>query len=87
MIDLNQMVEQFLDEAVWLCRNEGEKEDKDVIAALNDRNQSMAGRTTEVLRWLGYYGVLQGLNAADRDAVAGVESRDERESKSNGENE
>jgi hypothetical protein len=72
MIDLNRMVDSFLDEAIRQCRSEGGKEDEAVIGALNDQNQSMAVRQNEVLKWLLYYGVLQGLNTADRDAVAGV---------------
>ena len=72
MIDLNQIVECFLDEAIWQCRNEGLKEDDAVIRFLDDRKQSTDARKTEVLKWLRYYGVLQGLNQADRNAVASV---------------
>ena len=72
MIDLNHMVERFLDEAIRQCRNDGGKEDNAVIGALHDPNQSTAVRRTEVLKWLRFYSVLQGLNGADRDAVAGV---------------
>jgi hypothetical protein len=72
MIDLNRIVEHFLDEALWQCRNEGLKEDDAIIRFLNDRNQSTDARRTEVLKWLHYYGVLQGLNEADRKAIASV---------------
>jgi hypothetical protein len=72
MIDLNKIVEHFLDEALWQCRNQGLKEDDAVIRFLNDQNQSTDERQTEVLKWLLYYGVLQGLNEADRNAVATV---------------
>lgn len=71
MIDLNQIVEHFLDEAVRLCRDDGGKQDDEIIAALNDRNQSTEARRNEVLKWLGYYRTLQGLNQVDRDAAAG----------------
>jgi len=66
------MVERFLNEAVWQCKNDGGKEDEAVIGALNNRNQSAAVRHNEVLKWLRYYGVLQGLNTANRDAVANI---------------
>jgi hypothetical protein len=72
MIDLNEVVERFLDEALWQCRNEGGKEDETVLRFLNDPNNDLDLRRTEVRNWLRYYGVLQGLNAADRDAVSGV---------------
>ena len=72
MIDQNQIVEHFLDEALRLCRTEGLKEDDAVIRSLNDRNQRADVRRTEVLKWLRYYGVLQGLNEADRNAVTSV---------------
>lgn len=72
MCDINQMVERFLNEAVWRCRNEGGQEDDAVIGALDDRNQSTEVKRKEVLKWLRYYGVLRGLNAADREAVPSV---------------
>jgi hypothetical protein len=72
MIDLNQIVEHFLDEALWQCRNEGLREDDAVIRFLNDRNQSTDARRAEVLKWLRYYGVLRGLTEGDRNAVANV---------------
>jgi hypothetical protein len=71
-VDINQIVERFLNEAVWQCKNDGGKEDESVIRALNNRNQSAAVRQNEVLKWLRYYGVLQGLSTADRDAVANI---------------
>jgi hypothetical protein len=72
MIDLNQMVERFVDEAVWMCRNEGGQEDARVITFLNDRDEKREIRQSEVLKWLRSYGVLQGLNDADRNAVPRV---------------
>ena len=46
MINLNQIVEHFLDEALRLCGDEGEK-DEAVIRFLNDRNQGTDARRTE----------------------------------------
>jgi hypothetical protein len=71
VIDLNQMVEGFLDEAVWRCRNEGLREDEAVIRILDDRKQNTEIRRNEVLKWLGSsYSALQGLNKDDRFGVA-----------------
>jgi hypothetical protein len=72
MIDLNQIVVHFLDKAIVQCRDDVLKEDDAVIRVLNDRNQSADARRTEVLKWLRYYSVLQGLHEADRNAVASV---------------
>jgi|HubBroStandDraft_6_1064221.scaffolds.fasta_scaffold246454_2 hypothetical protein len=69
MIDLNQIVEHFLDEAIRQCRNGGSK-DEAVIRSLNDRIESTEVRRSELLKWLWYHGVLQGLHKADRNAVA-----------------
>lgn len=71
MINLNQIVEHFLDEALRLCGDEGEK-DEAVIRFLNDRNQGTDARRTEVLKWLHYYRVLQRLNEAECEAIASV---------------
>jgi hypothetical protein len=54
MFDLNQVIEGFLDQAVWQCRNESGKEDEAVIGVLSDRNQSLAARRNEVLKRLRY---------------------------------
>jgi hypothetical protein len=70
MIDLNQIGEHFLNEAIRQYRNEGGNKDEAVIHSLNDRIESTEVRRSELLKWLWYHGVLQGLNKADRNAVA-----------------
>ena len=72
MIDLNQMVEHFLEQAVWQCKNYGGKEDEAVIRFLNDQELSIDVRRSEVLKWLRYYGVLRNLKKEDQDPVARV---------------
>ena len=61
MIDLNQMVERFLGEAVRQCVEESPDDDA-VIRALNNRNESAEIRRTAVLKWLRSYSVLRRLN-------------------------
>jgi hypothetical protein len=55
---------RFLSEAVLRCRTEGGAEDEAMILALNDRDQVPSIRRDEVLKWLQYYGIFQGLKTA-----------------------
>jgi hypothetical protein len=61
MIDLNHMVERFLDEAVRQCVDESPDDDA-VIRALNNRIESAEIRRNAVLEWLRSYSVLRRLN-------------------------
>lgn len=71
MIDLIQIAEQFLDEAVRHCRIDAEI-DKQAIAALKDQGQDYAVRVRTITGWMHYYRVLRGLNGSDASAVAGA---------------
>ena len=69
MLNLNEMVDHFLEEAVRLCR-ENLQEDEPVIRALNDATTSAELRRKEVLKWLNSYKVLQGLKKEEEVGVA-----------------
>ncbi|MFY9853624.1 MAG: hypothetical protein WAK26_07085 [Terracidiphilus sp.] len=71
MIDLNLVVERFLDDAVKLYGNGDQQADESVIDAIarKDPNQSRETRESEVFKWLRSYSVFRGLEDADASAV------------------
>jgi hypothetical protein len=72
MIDQNQMVERFLDEAVRQCKVD-RPDDENAIRALNDRNESAEVRRGAVVKWLRSYSVLRSLTEDDvSNAVSGI---------------
>lgn len=69
LIDLDQIVERFLGEAVSRQKEECQAKDDVVIDTLNDRGMSCVSRESIVRKWLNSYGVFQGLNKDDRTGV------------------
>lgn len=66
MINLNEIIEHFLDEAVLQQKSECEEQDKIAIEAINNREIAYDDRKNKLSRWLKDYGVFQGLNKNDR---------------------
>lgn len=70
MLDLNAVIQHFLDEAISQQQNECQEQDEIAIAAIHDRGMIRSNREKILKRWLKNYGVLQGLNNDDRNRVA-----------------
>jgi hypothetical protein len=70
MIDLNLIVERFLDDAVEFY-GANQKADKSAIDAIarKDPNQSPEARQSKILEWLRSYGVFRGLEGAEASTV------------------
>lgn len=71
MIDLNQMLEHFIDDAARYYADTYSKYDYPVISSLNDKNQLSVERQKNVRAFLVGYSVLRGLNQDDKNAVIG----------------
>jgi hypothetical protein len=69
VIDLNQMVERFIDEAARFYGNAYQQYDSPTIDALKNRDQEATARQDQVRTFLRGYSVLQGLTADDETAV------------------
>lgn len=69
-IDLNTLVEVFLDEAVRRQREECQELDAPAVCALNEASENLTSRTDTMLRWLRSYSVYQGFEEEDRRNVA-----------------
>jgi hypothetical protein len=69
VIDLNQMVECFIDEAARFYGNTYRQYDAPTIDALKNQNQEVIARQRQVRAFLRGYSVLQGLTADDETAV------------------
>jgi hypothetical protein len=69
VIDLNQMVEHFIDGAAESYGDSFLKYDSTAINALKDRSQSAEVRQGHVRSFLRSYSVLQGLNKSEETAI------------------
>ena len=71
MIDLNLIVERFLDKAVESYGKTYQEMDKAAIDAIahKDQNQSPEDRQKEVFKWLRDYGVFRGLEGIEAGTV------------------
>jgi hypothetical protein len=69
VLDLNKVVEHFLEIAVSDCEDEGARIDDPVLSALDDPNLSAEAKARAIIKWLHDYRVLRGIPKGDHDGL------------------